>query len=194
MSQNNPSSTIFLDPAQINVKVGGTFELVVGMNAKQEAVASTDIIVQYDETKISPILRTKPGDIFPIVQAKILYPGRLYIYGLQQDPSSSTLGQGVVGTVTFQTIKSGQTELRVECDGNKNSTHIVRSRDLADIVDCASTKNHTSTVTIENSSVLGTSSQYSNLNMIVVALTILALCLAVYIWRTLFRRKYKIKK
>lgn len=194
MSQNNPSSTIFLDPAQINVKVGGTFELVVGMNAKQEAVASTDIIVQYDETKISPILRTKPGDIFPIVQAKILYPGRLYIYGLQQDPSSATLGQGVVGTVTFQTIKSGQTELRVECNGNKNSTHIVRSRDLADIVDCASTKNHTSTVTIDNSSVLGTSSQFSNLNVIIVVLAILALFFAMYLWSKLFRRKYKINK
>ncbi|OGK35360.1 hypothetical protein A3A93_04885 [Candidatus Roizmanbacteria bacterium RIFCSPLOWO2_01_FULL_38_12] len=155
----SPASLSF-DPIQQTTTTGQKVEVAVNIFTNNQAVASTDIWIKYDPNIVVPLPNeVENGSLFQSIDAKIVTPGSLYIYGIQNNPSSSTPLLGTVATIKFQTLREGATDIGFECAPYKKqtSTIIAADRSLSNIISCPSTIAHTGRITVEEGGILGAS-------------------------------------
>lgn len=189
-----PASVSF-EPSTSNVKVNEIVELNINMYTGNEAVASSDIKINYDETLLEPIInQTKNGSIFQHVDAKIISPGTLYLYGIQEDKELMQPAQGTIATISFKALKEGNSQLSFECDPLQNtSSQIIKNNaDFENIINCTSTLSHRAEISISKGSVLGTYSEYSALQPYTTIFGILVLVFTFFIFLKYQRLKKSI--
>lgn len=152
-----PASLSF-DPSDINVKKGQEIKVNINMFTGNEAVASTDVLINYDTSLLEPVTNaTKNGSIFQTVDSKVIAPGKLYVYGVDENKNEFASAQGTIATVTFKAIASGATQLSFDCNPVvKNTSQIIKGNNtFENIISCTSTIAHTSTISITDGNVLG---------------------------------------
>lgn len=184
MEQNTTASFSF-EPVNVTVSKGDIIPLDVMIYSGDDPVISTDAWIAYDPTMLSISTPQNPelikGELFQSVDAKIISPGRLYIYAINPSHTEKKETNGKLATVYFKAEKSGQVELRFECNpfSTQTSQIIKNDEELNNIINCTSTQSHTSTVTIGNSgSVLGVSvnkTMTTNLGYVVATILLLIL-------------------
>ncbi len=152
-----PASLSF-DPSDIKIKKGQEIQVNINMFTGNEAVASTDVMINYDTSLLEPIpSATKNGTIFQTIDTKVITPGKLYVYGVQENKNEFTAAQGTVATITFKALISGDTQLSFDCNPViKNTSQIIKGNNtFENIISCTSTIAHTSSISISEGSVLG---------------------------------------
>jgi len=154
------------DPITTTTQEGQIFTTDILMYSGSEPVISSDVMISYNPEVLTPITDgasdIQPGDFFQITDAKILSPGKMYIYAINQSPSQSGVANGKLATISFRARKAGSTELRFDCIPFKKQTSqiITNDPDLTNIINCTTTRAHSSTVLIEaGNNVLGASTQ-----------------------------------
>ncbi len=161
-------ATLSFDPSDIKIKNGQEIQVNINMFTGNEAVASTDIMINYDKSLLEPIPNsTKNGTIFQTIDTKIISPGKLYIYGVQENKNEFVKAQGTVATVSFKTLKAGTTQLSFDCNPViKNTSQIIKGSDsFQNIISCPSTIAHISSISIAEGTVLGAyADTYGKLN------------------------------
>lgn len=153
-----PASLSF-NPTDIKTKKGQEFQIQVNMFSGNEAVASTDVMINYDHTLLTPVTeKTQNGSIFQTVEAKILMPGKLYVYGFTEHKNEFSSAQGTVATISFKALQNGQTNITFDCNPQiKNTSQIIAANSsFENIISCIATGAHTSQVTVHDGNVLGT--------------------------------------
>jgi hypothetical protein len=160
-------ASLSLEPVDIQTKQDQTFEVRVNMFTGDEAIASTDIMINYDKNLVEPLPQNiKNGDIFKKTEAKVILPGKLYLFGIQEDKNLFQPAQGTVAIINFKALKPGIAKLSFDCNPTvKNTSQIIKSNtELENIINCTSTITHTSQVSIHEGNVLGTSTQNFPIN------------------------------
>lgn len=162
-----PASLSF-EPATIQIKEGQTARFNINIYTDNDPVASTDVMITYDPTYLEPVLNgTVNGSIFQKVGTKLITQGKLYIYGIQENPDDATPAQGTISTISFKALKSGSSQLMFDCNPtNEITSQIIKNNaDLDNIINCTSTISHTAQITISSGNVLGTYTEtYAKLN------------------------------
>jgi hypothetical protein len=179
-----PASLSF-DPLTIQVKQGDIVKFNINMYSGDDAVASTDISISYDKGLLEPLpSEIIKGNIFETVQAKIISPGNLYVYGIQEDKTAAKTAQGTVATISFKALHEGTSTLSFNCNPiAQNSSQIIKANDLGNIISCAATSAHTSQITITKGNVLGAYTQsYGRVGSITVILGILVAVFTFFIF------------
>lgn len=141
------------------VVLGQNVDLNVNIFTDQEAVISTDIWIQYNPELLQPILPAKGSNLFESTEAKILEPGRIYIYGLRRDTLTAGPANGKIATLTFKALKNGNASFAFICNerGSVQSQIIKNDPQLENIINCERTTSHTATIVVGESQVLGAS-------------------------------------
>ncbi len=141
------------------VVLGQNVDLNVNIFTDQEAVISTDIWIQCDSELLQPILPAKGSSLFESMEAKIVEPGKMYIYGLRRDTFTAGPANGKVATLTFKALKNGNATFTFICNenGSMQSQIIKNDPQLRDIINCERTTSHTATITVGENQVLGAS-------------------------------------
>lgn len=182
--QATPASVSF-DPSTSQVKINDIVGININMYTNNESVASADIKIHYDRNLLEPIVdQTKNGSIFQKVDAKIISPGILYVYGIQENKELMQPAQGTVATINFKAIKEGTAQLTFNCDPVQNTTSqiIKNNAEFENIINCTSTLSHRAEIVIAKGSVLGAYSEYSNLQPYISILGILVLVFTFFIF------------
>lgn len=191
--QGAPASLSF-DPSETSVKVGQAVKLNVNMYTDNASVASVDVMINYDKGFFEPVLdATVNGSTFQKVDTKIIKPGTIYLYGIQEDKESTQPVQGHIASVTFKALKEGTTQITFGCDPVKNTTsQIIKSNEeLENIISCTSTLSHTANITIDKGSVLGTyADTYTNVSPLTAIFGILVAVFTFFV----FLKYQKLKK
>jgi len=160
-------ATLSFDPIQIQTSKDQSFQVNINIFSENEPVASTDIVIIYDPTLIEALPEeTSSGNLFKTVDAKIISPGRLYVYGVQENKNEATPARGTIATVHFKALTEGNSQLSFDCTNNgSNSSQIIKfNSTFENIIDCNATLTHKADIGISNSSVLGAfSDTYSGL-------------------------------
>jgi len=159
---NNASFSF--DPITINVKAGDKFPVDILIFSGSEKVISSDIFIDYDSEKLTALPHEtetlQSGGLFQKTDAKIISPGKLYLFGLNENISISNPANGKIATVYFQAKSSGTTELNFNCISFQEQTSkiIKNDQELSNIVDCQASRSHNLVIKIEPSSdILGAS-------------------------------------
>lgn len=162
------TASFSFDPITTTTQEGEIFTTDILMYSGSDPVISSDVLISYNPEVLTPITDgasdIQPGDFFQIIEAKILSPGKVYIYAINQSPSQSRAANGKLASVSFRARKAESTELRFDCIPFQKLTSqiIANDPDLTNIINCTTTRAHTSTVLIEaGNNVLGTSTQKS---------------------------------
>jgi hypothetical protein len=160
-------ASISFDPIEIQSKTNEIITVDVNIYTADTPVASTDVWVRYDPRYLEPLVdTTKKGNLFNTIDTKIVSPGNLYVYGVQQDTSQSESKKGKLATLSFKALSSGQTQLSFECVPFKKQTSQIIKADsqLTNIISCPATVTHTAQVTISaDSSVLGENTRMNSI-------------------------------
>lgn len=124
-TQVGKSATFSLETGEASTRVGS--QVVVSVNLSSNSLTDgADLIVTYDPTYLkvntdvqkSPLKIGSLYDSYPynVVDEKI---GKIAVSGITTK-SGGILGNGLFGTLTFSTLKAGQTEIKI--DFTKGST------------------------------------------------------------------------
>ena len=154
-----PASLSF-DPIDIQTTTGKTIDVTVNIFTGRQAVASTDVWLTYDPSILQPIINTvKTGSLFDTIELKVIEPGKLYIYGIQENPRQVEPVQGTLAIIQFNTLKAGSSHLAFVCDSaQKSSSQIIASdENLSNVISCPATMAHSTLVTIYDNNILGVS-------------------------------------
>lgn len=153
------TASLSFEPAQITTHVNDTFPLIVNIFTGDKATISTDVWISYNPQLVEPVLPAESGNTFDTVSAKILTPGRLYVYGLRNNQTTADPANGALATIKFKALQEGTTEFGFECSqaGKTASQIIGNDASLSNIINCDRTTSHATPVTIENAAVLGIS-------------------------------------
>ena len=108
------TASLSFDPGTISTKVGSVFDISINIFTDKEAVLSTDAWITYNPSLVEPILSIKIGDTFKNVDAKIISPGRLYVYGINTDKSLQSPANGTVAVISFKSLKQGSNQFLFE--------------------------------------------------------------------------------
>ena len=155
----SPASLSF-DPVDQSTKTGQTTSVAVNIFTNNQAVASTDVWIKYDPSIVQPVASSIiKGSLFETVEAKIVSPGKFYLYGVRKNPSVSTPLLGTVATIKFNALSEGKSDLMFECSQFKkqSSTIIMSDRSLANIISCDGTIAHSAQIAVKSGSILGVS-------------------------------------
>ena len=176
-------ASLSLEPIQLKVKEGDTFEVKVNIYTGQRSTASSDIYIDYDSSLLEALpAKTENGDLFSLVDAKIINPGRLYLSAIEDNRDRIQPEIGTVATIYFKARHTGQTQLDFVCNeyGNHSSQIIKGEASLENIISCPSTTTHTSSIQIDPASavVLGAQSPQAGymLNFIGLGLVMAGVC------------------
>lgn len=184
MSQTQTASFSF-EPVNITASAGDVIPVDIMIYSGSNPVISTDIYISYDPSLLSIASPQNPeikkGELFQSVDAKVIQPGNLYVYAINPSADLKQVTNGKVATIYFQAQKAGQIDLRFECVPFMTQTsQIIRNdEDLTNIINCTSTRSHTSSVLIhDRTEVLGVSvgqNIQSNWGYVVVSLLMIIL-------------------
>ncbi|KKQ37932.1 MAG: hypothetical protein US54_C0022G0004 [Candidatus Roizmanbacteria bacterium GW2011_GWA2_37_7] len=153
------------DPITTTVKQGETVTVDVLIYSGKDPVISSDVWISYNPELLTPITEglsdIKPGDLFQITDSKIISPGSMYLYAINQSPSEADITNGKLASISFTAHGSGTTDLRFNCIPFQKQTSQIIRRDpeLTNIINCTTTRAHTAAITIEAENVLGASTQ-----------------------------------
>ena len=162
------TASFSFDPIVITAEQGDILTVDILMYSGTDPVVSSDVWVSYNPDFLTPITEgdydMKPGNFFQITDVKIFSPGKIYLYAINQSPTASDTTNGRLASVSFKAQKKGTTELRFDCmPFQKQTSQIIRQDpEFTNIINCASTRSHTSVITIDQGGVLGASTQNSN--------------------------------
>lgn len=157
------TASFSFQPVSQSVTAGDVFPVDVLMYTGSESVVSSDVWISYDPKMVTPVIEGKDGivggEFFAVTEAKIISPGNLYIFALNTVQGASAEANGKLATIQFRAETSGTTELSFACiPFQKKTSQIIRKdASLTNIINCTSTRTHTSELTIEPGNVLGAS-------------------------------------
>ncbi len=154
----SPASLSF-DPIELTVKKGETFKINVNMFSADQSVASSDIMINYDKILLEPVPDSiENGDVFNTIETKVIAPGKLYVYGIEENKNQAQSAQGTVAVVSFKALKTGIATLSFDCNQrNRNTSKIIKNdSQLEDIISCNATVSHVAEIAITDGTVLGT--------------------------------------
>ena len=186
----SPASLSF-DLIDQSTKTGQTVSVAVNIYTNNQAVASTDVWIKYDPSIVKPVTSSIiKGSLFENVEAKIVSPGKLYLYGVRTNPSVSTPLLGTVATIKFNALREGKTDLRFECSQYKkqSSTIIKSDSSLTNIISCESTIAHSTQITVKGGAILGVNTNHlpiSPIYLAVGAVVLIITCLLYYRYRSI---------
>jgi len=202
MSQTQTASLSF-DPVNITASAGDIIPVDVMIYSGSDPVISTDIYISYDPSVLSIASPQNPeikkGELFQSVDAKVLQPGNLYIYAINPSPDLKQVTNGKIATIYFQAQTSGQIDLRIQCEPFMTQTsQIIRNdEDLTNIINCTSTRAHTSSIAIhDQTEVLGVSVSnniQSNWGYVVISVLMLVLTAVLFMRYRNLMKKLKTK-
>lgn len=180
-----PASLSF-GQTSITASEGQRIPLDIQIYTGNETTVSADVYITYDENILEITPQIDGGDIFSSVGIKPIAPGRAYVYGLNVDTNQATQAEGTMARIYFQAISSGKTTLHIDCAPfSKQTSQIISGKkDLPNIIHCDSTRNHTTTITVSSTNVLGSSTQ----NVLgstpwYIGATVLVLLLTIILWK-----------
>ena len=177
-----PIASFSFDPISITAQAGETITIDVLMYSGSDPVISSDVWISYNPEKLTPItegrLDVKGGSFFQITDAKIVSPGKIYLYAINQSSSAANVVNGKLASIRFKARNSGHTELRFECiPFQKKTSQIIRyDSELSNIINCTTTRAHTTSITITAGNVLGTSTQNSYQTWYIALAVLFVLC------------------
>jgi len=186
----SPASLSFNPVSQIII-TGQTVSVAVNIFTNNQAVASTDVWIKYDPAVVQPVTNSIiKGSLFEKVEAKIVSPGKLYLYGVRKNPVASTALIGTVATIKFKALREGKTDLSFECSlfKKQSSTIILSDRSLANIISCESTITHSAQITVRGGSILGVNTSHSPISplyLAVGAVVFIITCVLYYRYRSI---------
>ncbi len=185
MDTNDSRASLSFEPVNTTLSLGDFGEIYVNIFTENQSVISTDIWITYDPAIIQPILPAKGNKLFESTEARIVSPGKLYVYGIRRDTMTAGSANGAITSLKFKALKEGSTKLTFECPtlGTTRSQIIKNDKELSNIIDCARTVSHTSTVSVvEKTNILGAYDQEGGAPMMLY----LTLTTALLIFFTLF--------
>jgi len=163
-----PIASFSFDPISITAKAGEIVTIDVLMYSGSDPVISSDVWISYNPEKLTPITEglsdVKGGNFFQITDAKIVSPGKMYLYAINQSPSAANIANGKLASISFMAREAGSTDLRFDCVPFQKQTSQIISYDaeLSNIINCTTTRAHTASITVEKAgNVLGASTQNS---------------------------------
>jgi hypothetical protein len=124
-------ATLSFDPIDIKAHEGETIEVKVNIFTGAEKAAASDVYINYNPAYLEALPdKTKIGNLFSQVDAKLINPGRLYLYAIEDDRSKVRAELGTVATVYFKALTPAQTELSFSCNPFSGlSSQIIRGDD-----------------------------------------------------------------
>lgn len=139
------SGTLQFGQQTIETIVEKTVSLDLIVDSSDEPVAAVDIWISYDPQSLEFILPVKNHGILPVIESRIIAPGKLYISAIHPQPASATSIHTSIAKIFFTSKKTGVSNVSFLCDGaDKFTSQIVSaSSQNPNIIDCAKTnKNH----------------------------------------------------
>ena len=202
MSQSAIASFSFA-PVNITASAGDIIPVDVMIYSGSDPVISTDIYISYDPSILSIATPQNPelkkGELFQSVDAKVIQPGNLYIYAINPSADLKQITNGKIATIYFQAQTSGTTDLRFECVPFMNQTsQIIRNdEDLTNVINCTTTRAHSTSVVVQDKTdVLGvsvTNNMQSKLGYVVISLLMLVLTAVLFMRYRKLMKKLKSK-
>ncbi len=189
-----PASLSF-DPINIQTTSGKPIDVTINIFTGNQPVASTDIWLSYDPTILQPLPdNTKTGSLFKTVDVKEIEPGKLYIYGIADNPREVTPVQGTIATIQFMSLKAGTSQLRYECDSSMRSSSqiIAVDNNLTNVISCPATISHSSTVTVTENNILGVSTENNLINQLSYILGIIVIIFSIVLFVRYQRIRHEI--
>lgn len=162
-----PIASFSFDPITTTAKEGDTLTVDILMYSGSDPVISSDVWISYNPEILTPItegsMDVQGGDFFQITEAKIVSPGKIYLYAINQSSSKADIANGKLASLSFKAQKAGTTDLHFECiPFQKQTSQIIRyDPELTNVINCTTTRAHTSTITVGAGNVLGASTQVS---------------------------------
>lgn len=139
LSNSVRAASLEFDKTTHSVKNNETFTLQVIVNPGSDQITSTDIYVLYDKA-ILTAQKVDAGTYFPTVLDDI-QPGKVYIAGLVEDPTSFKTGVGTVATITFKSTAEGTANVTFDCRAASDSSKIIKNDiNATNIITCSSNK------------------------------------------------------
>jgi len=160
-------SSFSFDPISATVTEGGTLTVDVLMYSGSDPIISTDVWISYNPEILTPITEGEQavigGDFFQITDAKIVSPGKMYLYAINQSPANVNTTNGKLASIRFKARKTGTTELHFDCiPFHKQTSQIIKyDAELSNVINCRATRAHSSSVVVKSENVLGASTQNS---------------------------------
>jgi hypothetical protein len=120
------ASSLTLSPSVTNTQVNQQFNLSLTLNPQNQLIVGTDIILIFDPAIIKPISVINTGHIRSTPAIRLTdTPGQLK-FSLANPYGVYTTTPGTIATLTFEALKTGQTNLSFQfTPGNTRDTNIV---------------------------------------------------------------------
>ncbi len=150
------AATLNFNPNSVNTQQDGTFSVDVVVDAGTEQVTGTDVYVIYDPQYLQ-LQTVTAGSFFP-KSDNMPSTGKLYVWGVIENQGEYKTGQGVLSTLTFKTVKGGNTTVTFQCNTANTETSKILKNDInaTNVINCGGngtlTINSTGSGTTNNSS------------------------------------------
>ena len=187
---DTPASFSF-NPVSVSTTQGELVPVDILIHSDNKSVISADVWIKFDPNILeladdqSNVVTN--GDLFQITDVKTITPGTVYLYALNQSKTSQTPANGKIATIILRAKSSGNTLLQFHCVpfDEKASQIIEFDAKLTNIIDCNSTRNHTTEIIVADSSqVLGASStRFASLKGYVTLAVLIFILIGIFIWR-----------
>ncbi len=130
------AATLNFNPTSITTQQDGTFSVDIVVDAGTEQVTGTDIYLLYDPQYLG-LQTVTAGSFFP-KSDNIPSSGKLYVWGVIENQGEYKSGQGVVSTLTFKTLKGGNTSISFDCNLSNTETSKILKNDInaTNIINC----------------------------------------------------------
>lgn len=130
------AATLNFNPNSVSTQQDGTFSVDVLVDSGTEQITGTDIYVLYDPQYLE-LQTVTAGSFFPKTD-NIPSSGKLYVWGVIENQGEYKSGQGVVSTLTFKTIKSGNTTVQFDCNLSNTETSKILKNDInaTNVINC----------------------------------------------------------
>ena len=187
---DTPASFSF-NPVSVSTTQGELVPVDILIHSDNKSVISADVWIKFDPNILeladdqSNVVTN--GDLFQITDVKTITPGTVYLYALNQSKTSQTPANGKIATIILRAKSSGNTLLQFHCVpfDEKTSQIIEFDAKLTNIIDCNSTRNHTTEIVIsKDAQVLGASTTRSvSLKGYITLVVLILVLISVFIWR-----------
>lgn len=126
LAQPALASSLTLSPSITNTQVNQQFNLTLTLNPQNQLIVGTDIILIFDPAIIQPISVINTGHIRSTPAIRLTdTPGQLK-FSLTNPYGVYTTSPGTIATLTFQALKTGQTNLSFQfTPGSTKDTNVV---------------------------------------------------------------------
>lgn len=130
------AATLNFNPSSISTQQNATFTVDVIVDAGTEQITGTDVYVIYDPQYLE-LQTVTAGSFFP-KSDNMPSSGKLYVWGVIENQGEYKSGQGTLATLTFKTLKGGDTSVRYECNLSNTETSKILKNDInaTNIINC----------------------------------------------------------